>query len=112
MRDNDEYIALGKAFELFLANERFRVLGTADLGKTGYQHIGLEIWTKYTDFPAAENDKQKSILLKYILGMEGVGWKYESPDIDDLIYEFSAGGEENITDDDSWVHDPDMEDRG
>ena len=89
-RSDKEYIALGKAFELFLSNERFRILGTAELGKSGYQHIGMEIWTKYNSSlltPEVTEDNKK-ILYKYILGMKGLGELKKEFEIEDLIYYF------------------------
>jgi len=87
-----KYIALGKAFELFLSNERFRILGTAELGKSGYQHIGMEIWTKHKDFPEDWNETNKQIIYKYILGMKGKdGFDYGEgyPTIENLISAFT-----------------------
>lgn len=86
MNDRD-YIALGKAFELFLTNDRFRVLGTACLGKPGYQHMGLEIWTEYKDFPEEVCEDNKRQIFTYILGMKGISNRF-LPSIEDLIREF------------------------
>lgn len=88
---DEKYIALGKAFELFLSNERFRILGTAELGKPGYQHIGMEIWTKYnSNLLTPEIDyNNKKIIYKYILGMKGVGESKEEFTLEDLISAFT-----------------------
>jgi hypothetical protein len=94
--ESERYVALGKAFELFMSNERFRILGTAKLGEPGYQHIGMEIWTicGYDTFTKEENEINKSILYKYILGMKGEGWVYgDKPNMDNLIDAFSSTGE-------------------
>lgn len=86
--DEKKYIALGKAFELFLSNERFRILGTAQLGEPGYQHIGMEVWTQYPDFPERTNETNKSIIYRYILGMKGVCDLGIQVSIEDLINAF------------------------
>ena len=71
MRTVEEYVALGKAFELFLSSQRIRMLGSANLGAAGYQHFGIEIWTQYKDFPEGADERDRRLIYKYILGMAG-----------------------------------------
>ncbi len=95
IEENARYVALGKAFELFLTNERIRVLGSACLGETGYQHMGFEIWTKHgydsaRDEITVDTEKNKKQIYKYILGMKGVDHSDRDDEVtlEDLIKEF------------------------
>ena len=57
-----------------LNSKRIRVLGTAGIGSSDYQHFGMEVWSDFTD----EGDTDlvsygKETLTKYVDAIIGVG---------------------------------------
>lgn len=91
--EDKEYIALGKAFETLLSSGRVRMVGSACLGESGYQHMGLEFWTDHQEVPGIEeyNENSKSRIFRYILGQVDVPTsEMDLPSLMDLIGVFST----------------------
>ncbi len=60
-----KYSQDAKRWRALLSSQRIRIMGSAGIGSSKYQHVGLEIWSAFLDAPPDESEHGQTVLTEY-----------------------------------------------